>query len=183
LHGGFFVRAVAGFFSDRGFEGTPAMDNSYDITHDITDIDWWQLADIMARAPLFERKPFDLAHAFRNSYAVVFAHEDGVLVGAARALSDGIYYASIFDVVVAPAHQGCGVGRQMVQALLARLPVERVFLTSVFGKEGFYERFGFLRQTNAMGRYAEPARGQALASGVLTAAHTANSFGRPKRSA
>jgi predicted N-acetyltransferase YhbS len=105
------------------------------------------------------------------------------LVGAARALSDGMFYASIFDVVVAPEHQGCGVGRRMVQALLAKVPVERVFLTSVFGTEGFYQRFGFLRQTNAMGRYAEPARGQALASGVLTAVHTANSFGGAKRSA
>ena len=117
------------------------MDSTYDITHETTDIDWWRLADIMARAPLFERKPFDLAKAYRNSYAVVFAHQDGDLVGAARALSDGFYYASIFDVVVAPEHQACGVGRQMVQALLARLPVERVFFTSVFGKEGFYERF------------------------------------------
>ena len=159
------------------------MDTTYDITHDIADIDWWRLADIMARAPLFDRKPSDIAHAFRNSYAAVFAHKDGDLVGAARALSDGMFYASIFDVVVAPEHQGCGVGRQMVQALLAKVPVERVFLTSVFGTEGFYQRFGFLRQTNAMGRYAEPARGQALAAGVLTAVHTANSFGGAKRSA
>jgi ribosomal protein S18 acetylase RimI-like enzyme len=157
------------FFSDPSLEGTPAMDSPYDITHDITGIDWWRLADIMARAPLFERKPIDLAMAFRNSYAVVFAHQGGDLVGAARALSDGLYYASIFDVVVAPEHQDDGVGRQMVQALLARLPVERIFLTSVFGKEGFYERFGFLRQTNAMGRYAEPARGVAISRGILTA--------------
>jgi len=148
------------------------MDSSYDITHDLSGIDWWRLADVMARAPLFERKPFDLAAAFRNSDAVVFAHHSGALVGAARALTDGRYYASIFDVVVAPEHQGCGVGRQMVQALLARLPVERVFLTSVFGKEGFYERFGFLHQTNAMGRYAEPARGEAIARGVLTTGRT-----------
>ena len=156
------------------------MDSTYDITHDISHIDWWQLADIMARAPLFERKPFDLAHAFRNSYAVVFAHSDGDLVGAARALSDGVYYASIFDVAVAPEHQGCGVGRTMVSALLTKLPVERVFLTSVFGKEGFYQRFGFLSQTNAMGRYTEPARGKAIASGILTAVNTASSLGNAK---
>ena len=50
------------------------MDSTYDISHDISDIDWWQLADIMTRAPLFDRRPFDLALAFRNSNAVVFAH-------------------------------------------------------------------------------------------------------------
>ncbi|NNE82731.1 MAG: GNAT family N-acetyltransferase [Alphaproteobacteria bacterium] len=156
------------------------MDSIYEISHDISGIDWWRLADVMARAPLFERKPFELATAFRNSHAVVFAHHEGNIVGAARAVSDGVYYATIYDVVVAPEHQGCSVGRQMVSALLAKLPVERVFLTSVFGKEGFYERFGFLRQTNAMGRYVEPARGQAIASGVLTAAHTASSLGATK---
>lgn len=156
------------------------MDSTYDITHDISHIDWWRLADIMARAPLFERKPFDLAQAFRNSYAVVFAHNAGELVGTARALSDGVYYASIFDVVVAPEHQGCGVGRLMIDALLIKLPVERVFLTSVFGKEGFYEKFGFLRQTNAMGLYGEPARSDAIARGVLTPPHTASSLGAAK---
>lgn len=144
------------------------MDSTYDITHDTSGIDWWRLADIMARAPLFERKPFDLATAFGNSYAVVFAYNDGELMGAARATSDGVFYASVFDAVVAPEHQGCGVGRLMLEALLTKLPVERIFLTSVFGKEGFYEKLGFLRQTNAMGLYGEPARGDAIARGVLS---------------
>jgi hypothetical protein len=44
-----------------------------------------------------------------------------------------------------------------------------VFLTSVPGKEGFYARLGFLRQTNAMGWYTEAARAEALARGVLVA--------------
>ncbi len=144
------------------------MDSTYEITHDISGIDWWRLADIMARTPLFERQPFDLAMAFRNSYAVVFAHQDGDLAGAVRATSDGVFYASVFDAVVAPEHQGRGVGRRMLETLLAGLPVERVFLTSVFGKEGFYEKLGFLRQTNAMGLYGEPARGDAIARGVLS---------------
>ena len=159
------------------------MASTYDITHDITGIDWRRLADIMARAPLFERTPSDLAAAFRNSYAAAFAHHDGTLVGAGRATSDGVFYASIFDVVVAPEHQGCGVGRRMVEALLARLPVERIFLTSVPGKQAFYEKLGFLPQTNAMGLYGEPARRDAIARGVLTAHHTASSFGGVKRPA
>ena len=156
------------------------MASTYDITHDIADIDWWRLADIMARAPLFERQPLDLAMAFRNSYAAVFAHDGGDLVGAVRATSDGVFYASVFDAVVAPEHQGSGVGRLMLEALLARLPVGRIFLTSVFGKEGFYENFGFLRQTNAMALYGEPARSEAIARGVLTAHHTASSLGNAK---
>jgi GNAT superfamily N-acetyltransferase len=156
------------------------MASTYDITHDITDIDWWRLADIMARAPLSERKPFDLAMAYRNSYAAAFAHHDGTLAGAVRATSDGVFYASIFDVVVAPEHQGCGVGRLIIEALLTKLPFERIFLTSVLGKEGFYEKVGFLRQTNAMGLYGEPARSEAISRGTLTAHPTASSLGAEK---
>ena len=157
------------------------MNSAYEISHELTEIDWWRLADVMARAPLCERKPFELATAFRNSYAVVFARSHGRLIGAARATSDGVFYASIFDVVVSPEHQGKGVGRLMVSALIARLPVDKIFLSSVFGKEAFYAKLGFLAHNNAMGLYREPARSEAIGRGVLTGPDTASSFatGRP----
>tara|TARA_A100001037_G_scaffold66468_2_gene58727 strand:- start:3335 stop:3631 length:297 start_codon:yes stop_codon:yes gene_type:complete len=88
---------------------------------------------------------------------------------AAGATSDDVYYATVFDVVVANAHQGRGVGRMVLQGLLDKLPFDRIFLTSVFGKEGFYEKFGFLSQNNAMGLYDGPALTSAVQRGVLTA--------------
>lgn len=144
-------------------------DQSYSVSFDDTNIDWRQLASIMAAAPLTRREPEPLRRAFANSYRACFAHYGDGLVGAARATSDGVFYATVFDVVVAPEHQGRGVGRLIVEALLAELPFERVFLTAVPGKEGFYDKLGFLRQTNAMGRYAAAARATAIANGILKA--------------
>ncbi len=142
--------------------------NEYSVSDDISNIDWWRLANIMADANLFDRKPFDIARAFHGSYASVFTFNADALVGAARATSDGVFFASVFDVVVDPAHQGNGVGRLLMEALLEKLPFDRIFLTSVFGKEGFYEKFGFLSQNNAMGLYTGPALESAVQRGVLT---------------
>lgn len=144
------------------------MDDEIVIDCDCAPVDWSRLAEIFAKAPFVERRPDDLQRAFENSYRAVFAYKAGALVGAARATSDGVYYATVFDVVVAREHQGAGIGRQLMAALLAELPFEKVFLTSVFGKEGFYRKFGFLKQNNAMGRYAPGERAQAVARGVLS---------------
>ena len=145
------------------------MQSEYRISDELSTIDWWALANIMAAANLFDRKAFDIARAFHGSYASVFVHKDDDIVAAARATSDGVYYATVFDVVVAPDYQGCGVGRMLMESLLARLPFERVFLTSVFGKEDFYAKFGFLRQTNAMGLYEGSALTSAVQRGILQA--------------
>jgi N-acetylglutamate synthase-like GNAT family acetyltransferase len=81
----------------------------------------------------------------RDSEAVVSAWQDGRLVGFGRATSDGRYRAVLWDVVVARDQEGRGVGRSLVEALLAMPPVasvERVYLMTTEGK-GFYQRLGF----------------------------------------
>lgn len=145
--------------------------DTYTLSDDLSSIDWRRLANIMADAHLFDRKPFDIARAFHGSFAAVFAFKGETLVGAERATSDGVFYASVFDVVVAPDHQGHGVGRLIMEHLLAKLPFVRVFLTSVFGKKPFYEKFDFLEQTNGMGRYTGNALTNALRRGVLRRAN------------
>ena len=130
-------------------------------------VDWDVLADIYARAPLAVRSAAEIKRAFANSYLCCFAWVDGELVGAARATSDGVFYATVLDVAVDPGFQGAGIGRKMMHELLRRLPVQKVYLTTVPGKEGFYEKIGFLHQTNAMGLFPLSAREEALEIGVL----------------
>ena len=130
-------------------------------------VDWDVLADIYARAPLAVRSAAEIKRAFANSYLCCFAWVDGQLVGAARATSDGVVYATVLDVAVDPGFQGAGIGRKMMHELLRRLPVQKVYLTTVPGKEGFYEKLGFLHQTNAMGLFPLSAREEALEIGVL----------------
>jgi len=130
-------------------------------------VDWDVLADIYARAPLAVRSAAEIKRAFANSYLCCFAWVDGQLVGAARATSDGVFYATVLDVAVDPGFQGAGIGRKMMHELLRRLPVQKVYLTTVPGKEGFYEKLGFLHQTNAMGLFPLSEREEALEIGVL----------------
>lgn len=130
-------------------------------------VDWDVLADIYARAPLAVRTAAEVKRAFANSYLCCFAWVDGQLVGAARATSDGVFYATVLDVAVDPGFQGAGIGRKMMRELLRRLPVQKVYLTTVPGKEGFYEKLGFLHQTNAMGLFLLGAREEAVELGVL----------------
>jgi len=80
-----------------------------------------------------------------GSCSVVSAWQGGRLVGIGRATSDGVFRAVLWDVVVAEEHQGRGLGRRIVQALLASPPVtasERVYLMTT-NSSGFYERLGF----------------------------------------
>lgn len=121
------------------------------ITHGMEGMDWEALAQIYSRARGKLRKATDVREAFHNSYAAVFAWQNGELIGAARALSDGVYFATVVDVAVDPPFQGEGVGTAMMEALLGRLPFDKVYLTSVMGKERFYEKFGFRPETGAMG--------------------------------
>lgn len=93
------------------------------------------------------RSQAELAQMLRHSQAIVSGWQGRQLVGFGRATSDGVFRAVLWDVVVARGHQGEGLGRSIVEALL-RCPAveraERVYLMTTTG-EGFYERLGFSR--------------------------------------
>ena len=80
-----------------------------------------------------------------------FAREGGALVAAGRALADGADCSYICDVAVMPSHQGTGLGKEVVNRLVADSKEhKKIILYSVPGKEGFYKRLGFLRLLTAM---------------------------------
>lgn len=152
------------------------MHTGVTISYAYDQIDWDRLAEIFANAPFATRTPSDIQQAFANSYACCFAstllHDadnathDGMLLGAARAISDGVYYAVVLDVVVAIEHQGHGIGRTLMEALLEKLPLEKIYLTAPPDKQGFYKKLGFYKHNNTMGRYMHPEK--AFEQGVLS---------------
>ncbi len=92
-----------------------------------------------------ERKIEDLSIAIENSDPVISVWDDRKLIGFARATSDGIYRATIWDVVVHPEYRGAGLGRKLVETVLSHPRmnrVERVYLTTTH-QQSFYERIGF----------------------------------------
>jgi len=87
----------------------------------------------------------DLETAIQHSEPVVTAWDGERLVGFARATSDRVYRAVLWDVVIHPEYRGQGLGRTLVTTLLAHPSVnqvERVYLMTS-SQQGFYERLGF----------------------------------------
>lgn len=140
---------------------------------DKSKIDLWQLQELFNLTAFWaiERRLEDLETAIRYSDPVVTVWNQRQLIGFARATSDGIYRATIWDVIVHPDYQGAGLGRKLVETVLAHPRVnrvERVYLMTT-NQQKFYERIGF--QTNAtttmvlFNRYPEDFSYQAIEAG------------------
>jgi ribosomal protein S18 acetylase RimI-like enzyme len=122
-------------------------------------VDWDELATMYREAPLGEKRPADLATAFANSRYRVFVRDGGTLVGAGRALADGVDAAYICDVAVRPTHQRRGLGKAIVSRLVELSKDHRkILLYAVPGKEPFYRNLGFLRMATAMALFRNEER-------------------------
>ena len=121
-------------------------------------IDWHELENLYRLAPLGNKSAQLLQTVFTNSRYKFFAFDDGRLVAAGRALSDGADCSYICDVAVMPSHQGTGLGREMVARLVdASRGHKKIILYSVPGKEGFYRKLGFRRLLTAMAIFENTA--------------------------
>ena len=138
-------------------------------SHSIDEFDWNELSALYRAAPLGDKNPADLRTAFTNSMFTCFVYEDDTLIGAGRALADGVDCSYICDVAILPSHQGMGLGKEIV-AELVRLSRghRKIILYAVPGKELFYDKLGFKRMTTAMAIFEN--QGQALEQGFLTEA-------------
>ncbi len=103
--------------------------------------------DICASVGWSRREPELISRALENSVAVVSIWDGALLVGFARATGDKVFNATIWDMVVRPSYQGCGVGRLVMEELLKELDISGIPLVTLYadpGTDGFYRRFGFL---------------------------------------
>jgi GNAT superfamily N-acetyltransferase len=99
----------------------------------------------------------------RGSVAVALAREseDGRIVGFANAVGDGVLSAYIPLLEVLPAHQGRGIGSELVRRLLAGLgSIYMIDVCCDAELEPFYRRLGFRPLDRGMGlRNYEAAAG------------------------
>lgn len=92
-----------------------------------------------------DRSLEDWATAIANSDPVITVWDHEWLIGFARATSDGIFRATIWDVAIHPDYQGLGLGSKLVETVLAHPKVnrvERVYLMTTH-QQSFYKRIGF----------------------------------------
>jgi aralkylamine N-acetyltransferase len=104
----------------------------------IKGIDWDRLSLVFKRAPLGDRDPAKLQEAFQNSQIRCFVWDAGELVGAGRALTDGVWHTMIFDVVLLPEYQGRGLGKEIMKFLADRSKAPHILLYAAPGKEVFF---------------------------------------------
>lgn len=87
-----------------------------------------------------------LEQALKNSLQVIAAFDEERLVGLIRAVGDGYSIVFVQDILVLPDYQRMGIGRQLMERLLAIYPnIYQLHLLT--GKEektkAFYESLGF----------------------------------------
>jgi ribosomal protein S18 acetylase RimI-like enzyme len=127
-----------------------------DWSNSIEGLDWSELETLYRLAPLGNKSASQLKVVFSNSRYTWFVRDGGALVAAGRALADGADCSYICDVALMPSHQGQGLGKAVVQRLVADSKGhKKIILYSVPGKEGFYKKLGFMRLLTAMALFED----------------------------
>lgn len=75
------------------------------------------------------------------------------LIGFARVLTDYIFKAMIFDVIVSEKHRGLGLGDKLIEPIKSHPALHQVRHFELYGlpdMEAFYERHGFTIKTGGV---------------------------------
>lgn len=135
--------------------------------YDHSAIDWEELSELYRIAPLGEKSPRDLATVFSASRFKCLVYSNRALVGAGRALADGADCSYICDVAVHPQYQGLGLGRKIIEKLVALSEGhKKIILYANPGKEGFYFKLGFRKMKTAMAIFINQKH--ALEAGLIS---------------
>lgn len=110
------------------------------------DIDPAQLARLYAQAPWAAgRSEADVREMLAHTDLALSVWDGPRLVGFGRVLTDYVYRASIWDVIVDQDYQGQDIGTQIMQRILNHPSLKRVelFWLCTRDKQAFYEKLGF----------------------------------------
>ncbi len=91
------------------------------------------------------RNKQQLCKMLLNSTVVVSLWKYNKLIGFGRATSDLVFRAVLWDVVIATDHQGLGLGKLIIEAILTNKKinsVEKIYLMTTNSSE-FYKQQGF----------------------------------------
>ena len=93
--------------------------------------------------------PDKLVAAMQNSGTVFSAWDDDRLVGLINAIDDGIMTAYVHYLLIDPAYQSAGIGKELIRRLTDKYKdYLRITLLSYDNEVGFYEHLGFKVGTN-----------------------------------
>lgn len=105
-----------------------------------------ELVRLYAQAPWAAGRTIEDAKDMLAQTDLALSVWDGPrLVGFGRVLTDYVYRASIWDVIVDTQYQGQDIGTQIMQRILQHPSLKRVelFWLCTRDKQAFYEKLGF----------------------------------------
>ncbi len=93
--------------------------------------------------------------ALRNTLYSLCVYDENRLIGYGRIIGDKTIFLYIQDIMVIPKYQGKQIGTEIMYKLLEQVdrykkvnPNIRTYLGASKGREGFYEKFGFISRPN-----------------------------------
>lgn len=124
----------------------------------IENVEWSRMKDIYHSVGWTNHNEEKIKKVFQSSNVVAIAYDEDNIAGFGRALSDGVFNAAIYDVVVDEHYQNKGIGQKIIENLLAQLKdISCVHLVSTSGNEEFYKKAGFRKMKTGMARYLNPS--------------------------
>ena len=117
------------------------------------DLDLDAMIALYRACTLGARRPVDdrprMAAMLANANLVLSAWDADLLVGIARALSDGVYCTYLSDLAVRDSHQRHGIGRELMRRCQAQAPQATLILLAAPQAVDYYPRVGFIRHESA----------------------------------
>ena len=89
---------------------------------------------------------YEGAHRALEQTLNIGAWDGDTLVGSVRLLTDGCFFATIPEILVAPEYQGRGIGQELMRRVVARAPRGKVAFGAQPESVGFFERIGCERR-------------------------------------
>lgn len=118
-------------------------------------------ADYLALMRRVAPDQFDVkrAAAALEQSIIIGAWDGARLVGVARILSDGYFFAALADIMVDPDLQRRGLGRELMNRAYAKTPRGSLFIGAPLGTAAFFDRVGCERGPSGftMHRAAKPS--------------------------
>lgn len=120
----------------------------YEITDYITPEEYMEMRRLVG----WSEFPLDQAvEGIKHSAYLCVLRKDKKVIGLARVITDYGYVVYIADVIVRPDFQGQGLGRELMNKVMAFIkgmlkPGYRMMISlmAAEGKEEFYKKFGFI---------------------------------------
>lgn len=99
------------------------------------EYEWWD-----------DREVQNVRTAIEETPVAIGLDVDGDLVASARVLTDHVYYATVYDVIVAADHRGDGLGERLLDVVVSHPDLQAVPGLSLLCRKGlvpYYESVGF----------------------------------------